>query len=1015
MKLKFDSNLKYQTEAVKAVTDLFKGQSAMNSYFSVNGQTGFDYIHFNKDSNDFDKPEQKFGQGVGNKLTISDYDILENLREVQKYQKLAPSDSLGSRDFNIEMETGTGKTYVYLKTIFELNKLYGFTKFIIVVPSIAIKEGVYKTIEITKEHFKGLYDNVIYDYFVYDSSKLEQVRNFAVNSSIQIMIINIDAFNKSFTKSNFDETKKTNNTNIIHREQDKLNGYKPIDLIAETNPIVIIDEPQSVMGTKGETAVSSLNPLCTLRYSATHKEIQNLIYKLDAVDAYEMNLVKGIEVASFESQDYHNKAYIKFIEAKNRNNQITAKLELDVKENGVIKRKQVTVKQNDYLDDKTNRDIYYNYNVAEIRCEKGNEWIEFSPNDLTLRLGESVGDMDDLAIKRAQIRKTIEEHLDKELELNRKGIKVLSLFFIDKVANYRIYDEEGNPQKGKYALIFEEEYKKAIKRPKYSTLFNDIDLSLAAEEVHNGYFAMDKKGKVRDFKLKKNGEFSLTKDADDTFNLIMRDKEKLLSFDSNLKFIFSHSALREGWDNPNVFQICTLNETTSTMKKRQEIGRGLRLCVNQDGERIHDKSINTLTIMANESYDNFAKSLQSEMEEDTGIKFGIIEKTSFAHITMQNKKGEYEPIGKQGSMQLFNHFKSMNYINGKGKVQEALKVAIYEDKVEVPERFESIKDQIIEVATRSTKKLDIKDANRKRKVKVNKHVYLSPEFKEFWDKIKHKTTYSVDFDSDELIENCSKALSEQLNVHPPKLIYTKSGLTIDAAGVSVSEDGKIPPSVVFTEEEEVALPDIITYLQNETFLTRRTIVQVLLQSGTIEQFKRNPQEYMEEALKIIRREMNHMLIDGIKYTELEDYYAQELFEDDELFGYLEKNMIESEHSVYDHVIFDSDTERNFALNLENDPEVKLYAKLPGWFKINTPIGRYNPDWAVLLEDNGQKKMYFVVETKGNVDVGNIHRSLKQSEQDKIKCGKKHFEALNSGVELKVADKYLTFKASLDNF
>ena len=1017
MKLKFDSNLKYQTEAVKAVTDLFKGQSAMNSYFSVNGQTGFDYLHFNKDINEFDKPEQKFGQGVGNKLTISDYDILENLRDVQKYQKLAPSDSLGSRDFNIEMETGTGKTYVYLKTIFELNKLYGFTKFIIVVPSIAIKEGVYKTIEITKEHFKGLYDNVIYDYFVYDSSKLEQVRNFAVNSSIQIMIINIDAFNKSFTKSNFDETKKTNSTNIIHREQDKLNGYKPIDLIAETNPIVIIDEPQSVMGTKGETAVSSLNPLCTLRYSATHKEIQNLIYKLDAVDAYEMNLVKGIEVASFESQDYHNKAYIKFIEAKNVKNSITAKLELDVKEKGVIKRKQVTVKKGDYLDDKTNRDIYYNYNVADIGCEKGNEWIEFSPNDLTLRLGESVGDMDDLAIKRAQIRKTIEEHLDKELELNRKGIKVLSLFFIDKVANYRIYDDEGNPQKGKYALIFEEEYKKAIKRPKYSTLFNDIDLSLAAEEVHNGYFAMDKKGKVKDFKLKKNGEFSLTKDADDTFNLIMRDKEKLLSFDSNLKFIFSHSALREGWDNPNVFQICTLNETTSTMKKRQEIGRGLRLCVNQDGERIHDKSINTLTIMANESYYSFAKSLQSEMEKDTGIKFGIIENTSFAHITMQNKKGEYEPIGKQGSMQLFNHFKSMNYINGKGKVQEALKVAIHEDKVEVPERFESIKDQIIEVATRSTKKLDIKDANRKRKVKVNKHVYLSPEFKEFWDKIKHKTTYSVDFDSDELIENCSKALSEQLNVHPPKLIYTKSGLTIDAAGVSVSEDGKIPPSVVFTEEEEVALPDIITYLQNETFLTRKTIVQVLLQSGTIEQFKRNPQEYMEEALKIIRREMNHMLIDGIKYTELEDYYAQELFEDDELFGYLEKNMIESEHSVYDHVIFDSDTERNFAQNLENDPEVKLYAKLPGWFKINTPIGGYNPDWAVLLEDNGQKKMYFVVETKGNVDVGNLHRSLKQSEQDKIKCGKKHFEALNSGVELKVADKYLTFKseASLDNF
>ena len=1008
MKLKFDSNLDYQTEAVKAVTDLFDGQSSMMSYFSINGQTGFDYLQFQ--DGEYKQESQQFGQGVGNRLTISKYDILENLRKVQTFHKLAPSESLNSLDFNIEMETGTGKTYVYLKTIFELNKLYGFTKFIIVVPSIAIKEGVYKTIQITQDHFKGLYDNVIYDYFVYDSSKLEQVRNFAVSSNIEIMIINIDAFNKSFSKANFDETKKTNNTNIIHRAQDKLSGYKPIQLIAETNPIVIIDEPQSVMGGKGEEAVEHLNPLCTLRYSATHKEIQNLVYKLDAVDAYEMDLVKGIEVASFESQDYHNKAYLKLIDTISDKNGIRAKIEVDVNDKGTTKRKVITVKQGTDLSEAkvTNKSIYEGYTVDEIYCGEGNEYVSFTQKDDILRKGVPVGELDDIAIKRAQIRKTIEEHLDKEIELNRKGIKVLSLFFIDKVANYRLYDEEGNYHNGVYADIFEEEYNKLIKKPKYTTLYNYNQLKDAAEEVHNGYFSMDKKG-AREYKQKKNGEFTLSKADDDTFNLIMKDKEKLLSFDSKLKFIFSHSALREGWDNPNVFQICTLNETTSNMKKRQEIGRGLRLCVNQEGERIHDKHVNTLTVMANESYDSFAKSLQSEMEEDTGIKFGMIELTSFAHITMKNKKGEFKPIGKQGSVDIFNHFKKMNYINGRGKVQDALKVAIREEKVTVPERYESIKDQIVAVATKHTKKLKIKDANKKRKVKVNKHVLLSPEFKDFWDRIKHKTTYSVDFDTDELIYKCSKALEEELNVHSPKLIYTKSGLVIDAAGVSVDEEGKIPPSVVYTHEEEVALPDIITFLQNETYLTRKTIVQVLIESGTIEQFKKNPQEYMEESLKIIKREMNQLLMDGIKYTQIDDYYAQELFEEDELFGYLEKNMIESEHSVYDHVVFDSDTEKEFAKSLEKDPEVKLYAKLPGWFKINTPLGGYNPDWAVLFDDDGTNKLYFVVETKGNVDVGAAYSSLKESEKAKIRCGKKHFKALNTGVEFTAADSYDKFK------
>ncbi|MDL2246997.1 DEAD/DEAH box helicase family protein [Methanobrevibacter sp. OttesenSCG-928-K11] len=984
MKLKFNSNLDYQNDAIAAVTDLFEGQNSLMSYFTVEGQVSLD----------------ETTQGVANRLDISNEDILENLRKIQVKNRISPSEVLKSRDFNIEMETGTGKTYVYLKSIFELNKKYNFTKFIIVVPSLAIKEGVYKSIEITKEHFKGLYDNVIYDYFIYDSQKLEQVRNFAVNSNIQIMVINIDAFRKSFT----DPSKETK-ANIIHRPNDKLNGLKPIELIQETNPIVIIDEPQSSASTdKAKEAIKSLNPLTTLQYSATHKEIQNLVYKLDAIDAHEMNLVKQIEVASFESLDYHNKAYLKLVSVDNKKSPITAKIELDSIQKGNVKRKTVTVRQGDDLSSKklANRDIYEGYVVNEIYCEEGNEYVDFTNRPDTLTIGKKIGDIDDLRVKRAQIRKTIEEHLEKEVNLNSKGIKVLSLFFIDKVANYRFYDADGNPQKGVYAEIFEEEYNNLIQKPKYHTLTENLYKDIPVEEVHNGYFSQDKSGK-------KKGQFKDTKGNtiadDDTYNLIMRDKEKLLSFNSNLRFIFSHSALKEGWDNPNVFQICTLNETKSSMKKRQEIGRGLRLCVNQEGSRVKDNKINTLTVMANESYENFAKSLQTEMEKEEGIKFGLIENDIFGYITKKNNKGEYEPIGKQGSMTIFNFFKEKKYIDGKGKVQESLKLAIEEGTVEVPERYEDIKPQIIEVATKRSKNVPVRNAYDKRKVKVNKEVYLSPEFKEFWNKIKHKTTYSVDFDTDELIIKCSEELNKELDIQSPKLLYTKAGVTVDVSGVNVSAGGSV---TVDSQEYEVALPDIITFLQNETYLTRKTIVKILIESNTLDQFKKNPQEYMEEALKIINSQLNQMLIDGIKYTKTDDYYAQELFEDSELFGYLEKNMLESERSVYDHVIYDSKIEEEFAKRLEKDENVLVYTKLPGWFKVRTPIGNYNPDWAVLIENDGQKKMYFIVETKGT----KYKDSLRPTESNKIKCGRKHFEALDSGVDFKVTNRYTDFIRSI---
>ncbi len=983
MKLKFDKNLEYQQQAVASVVDLFRGQTPMQTNFTVsayNGQIGV-----------FDTEN-----GIGNRLELDEEEILRNLQEVQLRNGLPQTMSLkaGEYNFDIEMETGTGKTYVYIRTILELNKNYGFSKFIVVVPSIAIKEGVYKTLQITEEHFKELYDNTIYNYFVYDSSKLEQVRSFAVSDNIEIMVINIDAFRRSFT----DPTKETK-ANIIHRTNDRLNGMKPIELIQETKPIVIIDEPQSVDTTpKAKEAIKSLNPLCILRYSATHVERHNLVYKLDAVDSYNLGLVKQIEVAGFTTKDYHNKAYLKLLSVNNKKTPITARIEIDVKNrNGVVKRKSVTVKRGDDLYEKSGgRDVYEGYIVSEIYCEEGNEYVAFTSKPDILRIGVPIGDVDDLAIKEQQIRKTIEEHLNKELVLNKLGIKVLSLFFIDRVANYRYYDEDGNPRKGIYAKLFEKHYNDLIKRPKYNTLFKDIDLETAAEEVHNGYFSADKKGVYKDTS-------GSTLADEDTYNLIMKDKERLLSFDTKLRFIFSHSALREGWDNPNVFQICTLNETKSEVKKRQEIGRGLRLCVNQEGERQYGSFINTLTVIANESYEEFAAALQKEYETESGIRFGVIETHLFANIPVKQEDGSITYLGQKASEAIYNAFLDNGYIDETGEVQDKLKIAIKDNKLNVPEKYEDIKTEIIALARKVCSGIKIRDNSDKKTIKLNKRVYLDPEFKKLWDKIKYKTTYSVDFDSEKLIDECCREMQRSLSVSSPKLIYTKAGIDINAGGVVAEESDRY--AVVLDNQQE-NLPDIIAYLQNETNLTRKTIVEILIRSNTLHLFKKNPQRYMEQVAQIITAKMRHMIVDGIKYTKIGDdeYYAQELFETEELVGYLNKNMIESKKSVYEYVVYDSATEESFAKSFENNSSVKLYAKLPSWFTIPTPLGSYNPDWAVLIDADGKDKLYFVIETKADI----MFDALRPTESAKIECGKKHFEALGTDVNFENIDSFEEF-------
>lgn len=909
MKIQFESNLDYQDRAISSIVNIFEGQEVCQSNFTVTSINDNLLTYQNE-------------LGIGNRLELLDDEILANVQNIQLSNGLAQTQKLSSMDFSVEMETGTGKTYVYLKTIFEMNKKYGFTKFIVVVPSIAIKEGTYKTLEITKEHFKGQFDNINYDYFIYDSSNLEQVRDFATSNEIRIMVINIDAFRKSFS-----DTAKDTKANIIHRTNDRLNGMKPIDFISSANPIVIIDEPQSVDNTpKSKEAIETLNPLCRLRYSATHAEKYNLMYKLDSIDAYEQRLVKQIEVANVTTSENSNTAYIKFIRVEKKNTPITAKIEIYQSTKTGVKKNPITIKDNSDLYELSNGlDMYSGFIVNEINRTPNDEYIEFN-NGISVNLGQMIGGIDDDAIKKMQIRKTIQEHLEKELYLNSQGIKVLSLFFIDRVANYRQYGDDGQPQKGKYAQWFEAEYKEVIKQRRFRTLFEGIkDIDNEVSKIHNGYFSSDKKGILKD-STGNNAE------DEDTFTLIMKDKEKLLSFESPLRFIFSHSALKEGWDNPNVFQICTLNETNSIIKKRQEIGRGLRICVNQEGLRVYGYPTNTLTVMANESYEEFAKGLQEEIEKEEGIRF-------------------------------------------------------------------------------DGKTLPIKNADDKRELKLNKQVILSDDFKQLWEQIKYKTTYKVDFNEDRLVEECAEQIATNGTVGKIKYLYSKAKNRITKVGVEIDE-ATIKNEFSDCDIVEYKLPDIVTYLQNETNLTRKNIVDILIKSGKLESFKNNPQKFIDICVNIIKKTMSLFIVEGIKYQKLGDefYYSQELFEENELYGYLTKNMYENKEnkSPYDYTIYDSDVEKNFAKSFNENENVKLFTKLPNWFKINTPLGAYNPDWAVLIERDKEEKLYFVVESKGS----SLNLDIRDVEWAKIKCAEEHFSSMSLKVKVKQSNSFKSFIESV---
>ena len=973
MKLKFDPSLQYQQDAIDSVVNIFGGQP-----FVQTGAMAFQSLQIGG--------LFQTELGMGNRLTLHADDVLTNLHAVQEGNGVEKIDALQGMEFSIEMETGTGKTYVYLRTIFELNKTYGFRKFIIVVPSVAVREGVLKSIDMMKEHFQTLYEKIPFDHFVYDSRRLGKVRQFATSNQIQIMVINIQSFQKDIADKELsemteDELKKLN---VINRENDRMSGRRPVEFVQAASPIVIIDEPQSVDNTeKSRRAIRKLNPLLTLRYSATHKNPYNLLYKLDPIKAYDLRLVKRVVVASVRSDDSFNDAYVKLLDTDNTNG-IKARVEIHKGGPSGPKPSKLWVRQGDDLYVKSGeREIYRDgYIVQNIDCTPSSEYIEFNQGRF-LELGQEIGGLGD-DLMRAQVYETVEQHLKKERALKGKRIKVLSLFFIDRVASYRTYNDDGTTSLGKIGRWFEEAYCELTAKPIYKGL---IPFDVA--EVHNGYFSQDKGGHAKDTRGNSAAD-------EDTYNLIMRDKERLLDPNVALRFIFSHSALREGWDNPNVFQICTLNETQSTEKKRQEIGRGLRLPINESGERVHDGTVNQLTVIANESFEDFARTLQTEFEEDFGIRFGKVERIAFAGLVRVADDGAETEIGQDESTRIWTDLVREGYLNEAGDILDKFDPANPHFELKVLDEFTDLKAEIVDEINRKVFKNRIVNARERRQLRFRKEVQLSPEFQELWERIKHRTRYRVTFDTAELIDRALSRLRRIDPIQAPRVATTVVEIDISEAGVSA--DRQISTRVRDVDAVKV-LPDILAFLQKETELTRHTLVEILKRSGRLGEFKVNPQAFMAAVAKAISRTLHDLMLEGIKYEKIAGtYWEQSRIEqeaEDGIVRYL-GNLYEVQNrdkSLFDAVEYQSEVEKQFARDLDSNENVKLFVKLPGWFRIDTPIGPYNPDWAFVTER--EQKLYFVRETKSTVD----SEERRTKENEKIACGRKHFGAL--GVDYNV--------------
>lgn len=1001
MKFTFEADLDYQRHAIDAVTGLFRGQDVMTGTFDV-------YAH----------PSLHAGfqgladAGIANRLVLDPDTIHENLHRVQERTGLAPEGSLDSMSFTIEMETGTGKTYVYLRTVYELNKLYGFTKFIVVVPSVAIKEGVLASLGMLKDHFDGLYGNQPMQYFQYDGNNPSRVRSFATSSNIEIMVVTVAAINKA--------------SNTIHKPSEDLDDERPIDLIRETRPIVIVDEPQSVYGDDGNPrkkkgagrlAIDRFAPLAVLRYSATHPTFDkgNLVYRLDAIAAYEQQLVKQIEVDSLVTESSGTTPYVQLKSVKRSAGQFSARVEVDLEQGGKVMRKVVTVRDGDNLQDITNRALYQDLTVTELSVAP--ERIRFDTVADPLHPGESIGAEVNLGERaRQMIAQTIRQHLRKEQEFDLSGlpIKVLSLFFVDSVSKYRVYDEDGNAQVGEYARIFEEEYTRIARSPEFVTLLDDRAAEAVAAEAHQGYFSVDRNRKSGAERFVETSESSKSgrQQAELAYEQIMRNKTWLTTPGTPIRFIFSHSALQEGWDNPNVFQICVLRNMGSERWRRQSIGRGLRLCVDGHGNRLRGFGVNRLTVIANESYEEFAEKLQRELADDLGIEFGKVTVDGFSRLTFKDPAagGAVVPVGNAAAQNLFTSLAIGGYISQSGEVQEALRKAVQEDDEDLRALVAAVVPQetgqiaLLGLIKRLAKPIEIKKASERIRVPVVQERLESPEFQALWDRIRHRTEYRVQVDEDEL----RATLVEQLKTLHKSPVPKRKGewqtarvQKIDQSGLSGEVTNTRRADVTYADSED--LPDILSVLADRTQLTRATIAHVLTESRTLHQFRDNPQAYVDRVSRLLNETKERFLVEGLQYDlvadnrpDAERWYPQTLLSSEDLHGYSgtggnivsdqEGEAIDfSSKSPYAHVVADSAVEKLFALELLTQDNVRAFVKLPSRFLVPTPFGNYNPDWAVMVElpDGGR---YIVFETKGTTNTA----MLGDFQEAKTKAGDLHF-------------------------
>ena len=1000
MKFQFDATQQYQVDAVAAIADIFKGQQRKSVQYSVmvGGEDlgtlpGFD----------------SFGGNIGNVLGITEAEMRSNVRDIQARNQIADAEAStelanwiiddpvnglprACPHFTVEMETGTGKTYVYLRTIMEMAKKYGYRKFVVVVPSVAVREGTLKSIEQTKEHLLTLYNEPV-NSFVYDSKKVDRLRDFASSNAVEIMVINIQAFVRGYSETPDDESDDTGGR-VIYRRSEKLSGKRPIDFVHAARPIVIIDEPQSVDSTeKSREAIMQLNPLCTLRYSATHKDRYNLMYVLDPIRALQLKLVKQLVLGEVDGADEGNDSLVR-VEAVDSKKIHRAKISINVKQQGGAKEKQVWVESGDNLFVKSNKlPVYeYGFNITEINTNPDNSYIRLS-NGRQVRLGQQIGGVRD-TIWEQQIDQTVKYHFEKVLQCKDANLKVLSLFFIDKVAHYRI-DPSDKSKLGKFGQVFEESFRKWAEDEQ----FKDLALAkLAPEDVHEGYFSADRKG-YKDTK----GE---TAADEDTYNLIMRDKERLLSAEVPLQFIFSHSALREGWDNPNVFQICTLNETNSVVKKRQEIGRGLRIPVDFDGKRVFNDSINKLTVVANESYEEFCLKLQTEYKEDARVAFGKVTLQSLAHL-LRTADGGDPLLTKDAAADLAQKIKDAlleaGVIDRLDLIQPTADPDALFANVKLPEGLEEIRPAIQDLCAGVQINNHVKRARNLVSNKLKTEVLKSPEFKALWEKISPRTTYMLAFDTDAFIDGIIYRLKGMDPISAPKI-------TIREVAVKIAQQG-IVGNVINGEDIEIdmrmrACQDILAYLQAETDLTRATLLKILVGSKRLKDFFVNPQVFLDRVAEAIQAEMGKLIvaqggitkgIKGIKYSKIMMGGEPLRWETSE-FSKVDQvdieNSIEVKKSIYERVVFDSKIEKNFAIAIDKRPDVLLFMKLPWWYKIDTPVGKYNPDWAIALK--GGEVVYIVRETKATTNLDKLQFEM---EKTKILSGMAHYEEI--GVNYKV--------------